>query len=495
MRLKIALTALLLPLLSITAFAQIRDYNYRFQIKGVNEKDTIYLANYYGKGLYYFDTAYAAKGGVFAFKNKKELKPGMFALVFGKSMMTEVVINQQSFAAKMDTADLDNLTVFEGSPENDIFKAYKQRMIKANRDVQPIKALMDSAKDEKIKEGYRKQLQDLDEEVKAYQKQIADDNPNTFIGQMISMLVEVDVPPAPKDAKGNIIDSSFSYYYYKAHYFDRINLKHDYMVNCPIFHNKLETYFKNVILQFPDTICDETKRLVAKMDQKGDMFKYTVNYVNETYNKSELMGMDAVFVCLADEYYLSGKAFWLDTARMNKIREYAENIRPILIGKPAYNLSLADSTHKKWKKLYDEKGEYTVLVFWEPTCGHCKKEMPILAEMFNKTAGKDFSVYAVSSDSDELWKKFIIDNKMRFTNVAVPSEIKKDQNEIYRLVSGGYTDERSLNYHDTYDVFSTPKVFVLDKNKKIVAKQVAIDKLEELIQQLREIEKRKLAKS
>lgn len=471
--------------------AQINDYNYRFQINGTKEKDTIYLANYYGKGLYYFDTAYVSKAGTFAFKKKKELKPGIFAVVLPSKKMFEMVINEPTFAVKSDTSDLDKKATYEGSKENQLFSDYKAFMVSHNMEATPIRALMDSAKDPLEKEKYKKELIRIDEEVKAYQKKLYIEHGDTYTGKMIGMLVEIDVPDSPKDASGNLIDSNWTYYYYKNHYFDRIDVKNDYMANCPIFHNKVEYYIKNVILQHPDTIVAATVSMTKNMNPKGEMFKYTVNTVNEIYNKSDIMGMDAVFVGLADEFYLSGKAFWVDSARKEKIRVFAENIRPLLIGKQAIPLSLADTTHKNWKKLYDEKAEYTVLVFWEPSCGHCKKDMPILAELYNKTQGKSFNVYAVSGDSNDDWRKFIKDNKMGFTNVAVPLEIKKDQNELYRLVSKGFTDEKSLNYADTYDVYSTPRLYVLDKDKKIVGKQVPFDQLEGFLQRLRDLEKLK----
>ena len=43
------------------------------------------------------------------------------------------------------------------------------------------------------------------------------------------------------------------------------------------------------------------------------------------------------------------------------------------------------------------------------------------------------------------------------------------------------TTLESLNYSDTYDIYSTPRVFVLDKDKKIMFKQLSIKQLEEVM--------------
>ena len=41
-----------------------------------------------------------------------------------------------------------------------------------------------------------------------------------------------------------------------------------------------------------------------------------------------------------------------------------------------------------------------------------------------------------------------------------------------------------MNYQQTYDIFSTPKVFVLDKDKKIIAKSLTISQLEDMIDRI-----------
>lgn len=43
------------------------------------------------------------------------------------------------------------------------------------------------------------------------------------------------------------------------------------------------------------------------------------------------------------------------------------------------------------------------------------------------------------------------------------------------------TTLESLNYSDTYDVYSTPRIFVLDKDKKIKFKQIGVEQLEEIM--------------
>lgn len=468
-------------LICSTLAAQIKDYSYKFEFKGLKAKDTVYLANYYGKNLYYFDTAYVNGTSVALFKKKKELRPGIFAVVIPGGKRMELVIAEPAFSATADTSDLEESIVYTNSRENTEFERYKKTIGSFTKRAEGLKE-----KGEKGKSSDA--LKALDKEVKDFQLKFMQDNKDLLIGQYVTLLLDVEIPEFPKNPDGSR-DSISTYYYYRDHYFDRVNLKNDYMTNTALFANKLEYWMDKIVLQHPDTIVKMTRFMTDKMVNGGDLYKYTVEYVTTTYNKSKIIGMDAVFVGLAHEYFLAGKTAWVDTARMRKIKEYVAKTEPLLLGKPAHPLSLVDTTMKNWKRLYDMKDDIIVLVFWEPSCGHCKKAMPILAEYFNKTKGKDFGVYAVSPDSDADWTKFIHENKMEgFTNVTVLPGLNADQPKLISLIQSGTTDLKSLNYKDTYDVYSTPTVYILDKNKKILLKQVSVEQIEELITDIKKKE-------
>ena len=121
----------------------------------------------------------------------------------------------------------------------------------------------------------------------------------------------------------------------------------------------------------------------------------------------------------------------------------------------------------------DVEAEYTALIFWDPDCGHCKKEIPKLAHYIDSVKSIiDIKVYSVSSHHNEQWKKFINDNNLDFINVAVPQEVYKDQQKATEYIIKGLTDLKSLNYNITYDVYTTPQLYLLDKSKTIIAKKL-----------------------
>ena len=159
------------------------------------------------------------------------------------------------------------------------------------------------------------------------------------------------------------------------------------------------------------------------------------------------------------------------------------------------NLILRDTTDVTYRDFYSLKSEYTILYFWDPECGHCKKTTPKLGRLYEeKLKARNVEIFAIGKATGkdfESWKKFIRDNNLKFINVAVTEklfEIAKKEPEklvpLYPGEKGKPTTLESLNYQTTYDIFSNPVVYILDKDKNIIAKRVSISQIEDILDRL-----------
>ena len=97
----------------------------------------------------------------------------------------------------------------------------------------------------------------------------------------------------------------------------------------PLYHNKLEKYFKSVIYPMPDSIIKEVDYVVEKSKANDDIFKYTVHYLLGYYERSKIMGMDGIFSHIGLNYYTHDLAFWVDSAQVEKVQDRARKIAPI----------------------------------------------------------------------------------------------------------------------------------------------------------------------
>jgi len=470
----------LITLISLASFAANNDgYNIKVTIKGV--KDTnVYLANYFGNKQYYKDTAVADANGVCIFKGDEPLPGGLYSIVVPGKKIVEIIVNEPVIVLETDTNDLVKNMVVKKSNENKLFFEHLMFISSKQKESQPIRAKLAAAKD-KDKDALIKKINAIDAQVKAYRLSLMEKHPKSFVTTIFKTMREPEAPSFETEKNDSTV-KYLRYMYVKEHYFDDVDFSDERLIRTPLYHNKIEKYFKSLVIPHPDSINKEADYVITKAKANKELFKYTVHYLTNTYEKSKIMGMDAVFVHMALNYYTHDLAYWVDSTQIEKIQERAKKLNPLLIGKQAPNISLLDTSGNAWVNMHKLQAEYTVLIFWDPECGHCKKELPKIVDYYNTIKDKGVVVYSVSSDHNEAWKKFIRENNIDFINVAVPQEVYKDQQKATEYILKGFTDLKSLNYNATYDIFSTPVIYLLDKNKNIIAKRLDSDLLKNVLE-------------
>jgi thiol-disulfide isomerase/thioredoxin len=219
-----------------------------------------------------------------------------------------------------------------------------------------------------------------------------------------------------------------------------------------------------MISQHPDTIGKEVIAICERAKGNKELFKLLTSNFTYKYETSNIVGQDAIFVQLAERYYLTKEAFWVHDSVVAKIEKRVKKIKPLLINQVGPNLSMQDTTASTLKNLHDIKARYTIAFFMDPDCGHCKKEMAKLKELYDKHS-RDWSieVYSVFADTSlDKMKKYIKENGLRWICVNGP---------------------RNYNtpYHDLYDINSTPVIYILDEKKRIISKKLPAESVEDFI--------------
>lgn len=483
-------------LLLLITFSSSLSFSQTLKFKVMGQKDTtVHLVKYYGQKLFYADTA-EIKSGVVQFDGKKQV-PGMFALLLPGQKMFEFIYNNEEVYIETALPTLVESMKVRKSEENLLFVEYVQLITDRKKKVNELSEQREKL--EKDTEEYKTittQIDNISKEVTDYQKDIIEKHPTKLVSKMILMSIDVTIPDAPKDENGNITDSNFQFNYYRSHYFDNIDLKDSRLVNFSVFHSKLENYFSSrMMVPHWDTVLYYAYDLCDKLDPTSKMFEYCVSWITSNYGKSKQMGMDKVYTFMADKYYCTrnadGKspAFWMTEEKLKELCEKTAVQKHLVMGAKPHNLILRDSTDVNWVNLFDDiDAEYTILYFWDPECGHCKKTTPKLETLYQeKFKDRNIEIYSVGKavgEDFEKWKKFIRDNKLTFINVAVTESLYQAAKVDARQFIPKFTNIESLNYHIHYDIYATPRVFVLNKDKEIIAKQISISQLEDLMDRL-----------
>lgn len=462
-----------------------------FTIEGTAH-DTVYLANYYGNKLYYADTAVANAKGVTVFNRPSGYKAGVYAVVIPGPKYFEFLVNEPLVVMKSDTAALNEHLSVVQSGENKTFLAYVRYLADRKTEADKAAKKLDDTKDPIAKAALKEQLKKMEAEVLAYQKDLVQQHPGTYVASIVRMSIAPENTDVRKPDGG--IDSAASYYNYRTHFWDNTNLKDPRNLRTPVFQNKFDEYIGKVVPQIPDTINKCADDLIRRMDDNDELFKFAVNGITYKYETSDIMGMDAVFVHMAQTYYCptdgsKGRATWMTAEKLDKLCERARKMAPLVIGAKGKDIILTDTTETNWLSYYKMPEKYVLLVFWDPHCGHCKKTLPgIHADWKAKLKPLDVGVFAVAKATDSTlfadWKKFIKENDLDWTNVGLTWHVYNEAKVASYKFIPKYTTIESLNYADTWDVYSTPKFFLLDKDRKIVGKQLDVDQMVDLIKAL-----------
>ena len=452
-----------------------KGYKINGEVKGLSDT-TILLAYYFGGNQYAKDTAYSVNGK-FTFEGEKELLEGMYLIVLPEQKYFDIILTEQNFNFTTNLNDIVESMTFKNSVENPLFYQYLKFITTKQREVSQLKNQLASEKSESQKLVFEKNIEIIDKEVLSFRDKFVEKNSNLFFTKIIKSTIEISIPESPLDSTGNP-DKNFPFRFYKKNFWNNIDLTDERMLRTPVFHNKMTQYLDKLTVKNPDSIIESADLFISKI-KNNDIFKYVVSHITSTYERSKIMGMDAVFVHMVENYYMQDKCDWVDEKQLKKIVERAEKIAPNLIGRVAPEFvdiigrPFMKDPNGKIYKLSDVKSDYTILVFYAPDCGHCKKEIPRIKEVTDSLNlnGIDIKVFAVTTEFDkEEWIKFIKEkNTENWINVG---DIQKDEEG---------NPMASSDWRDKYDIYSTPVVYLLDSNKKILAKRISYEQIVEII--------------
>jgi Domain of unknown function (DUF5106)/Thioredoxin-like len=327
------------------------------------------------------------------------------------------------------------------------------------------------AKSKSDSAAIKEKIKKVNDEVKAERDQIENKGPNSLLATLLRALKEPVVPPIPNLPNGRP-DSTFAYRYYKAHYWDNISFTDDRLIRTPIFEPKLDHYYKDLVSPEADSINREVDYMLVYSRTNKEMFKFLLVYFTQKYLNPEFMGQDAVFIHLFEKYINTGQADFFTEKYRKFVDDRAYSIMANLIGQPAANLEMTD-TSGKIKSLYEVPANFVLVCFWDPTCSHCKETIPKLDSIYQaKWKYEGVQIFAVMVDGgQENWRNFIRDHNLGdWINVYQTTS----QHDV--VAAAGKPDYRQL-----YDVYQTPILYLLDKEKRIVAKKLTYQQVDEVI--------------
>jgi hypothetical protein len=461
---------LLAAFFSLGLFAQ-NGYEIKVTLKPFKNQ-WIFLGHYYGRQLPIVDSVLLDDKSEGVFKGTKKLGGGIYLIGYpDRAHNFEILIDKnQHFSVVADTSHIEKVK-FVNSPDNEGFKAYQEYMATNGKALDALYAQRrGSGREDSLK--LTAQIDELNGRIKAYRNNIIAKEPESLLAVLLRSMKEPEVPQNDPASK---TDTLFAYHYFKKHYWDDVNLMDDRLARTPFFEARVDKYFDQLVYPSSDSVIKELDGMMSYANVNDEMQRFMLLKFVNRYLNQKYMWEDAVFVHIFEKYFAQKNYDWLSEKGRKIITDRAYSLMANIMGSPAAEIELPDSNGKK-RNLYGVEAPFVLVTIWDPTCGHCKETLPKLDSMYRtkwKTYG--LKIFALAKETDGTkkdWTSFIEKNRLNdWVNVYCSKEEEKAR--ISANIPG---------YSQLYDVQSFPTLYLLDKDKRIIAKKVTFEQIDEILQ-------------
>ncbi|MGL4363917.1 MAG: redoxin domain-containing protein [Bacteroidales bacterium] len=457
--------------------ANAQSYQIDVQIDGLSNTH-IYLGYFDADKKYIIDTIMLNKEGKGSFSKNKELARGMYFIVTPNNRFFDFLISEnQKFSIQSNNNLRENI-IFTGSAENQAF-AQHQYIIAAHKEIAKkiqLRMHYNAQKANDSIEIYQEQLSSNEKMVHQYTQRIIANYGGEFLSTLLKAQQKEEVPNIRNIKKKSVIDSIREAYF--SRFFDNIDVTDNGLIRTPFFRPTLDFFFKKLISPSQDTIIKYADKLIKRSKSNPEMLRYLTEYFLAEYQNSPYLGHENIIVYLADNYLLTDLTPWIDDDYKAKLREYVDMIRPVLIGSIAPDFRMQSSENKRLA-LHKIPAEWTILVFYVPNSTQCQKEMKAIWRFYQAAQKDGVQVVAMYTQyKQDEWKNFLAETNYNWINAwdGFEGKDEKGKNTIYSLGS---------NYRSTYNLRTAPSIYLLDKEKKIVARNLNAKKIIQLINTLK----------
>ncbi len=441
---------ILLCLVFLTLSSLSQEFKLNLTIDSVLQKD-IYLATFYGEKNNIIDTAVPNKQGKIVFKMKPEYNSGMYRIFLDKNIFFDVIYNKENIEIKTVYDDLFGQMEIVSSSENKIYYEFLKRGNDYRRKFDLLAPLNDyyPRSDSFFREAREKYIF-VQADFLAFVDQTVKKNPNAWVTKLIRQKKPLFYDPS--------LDEIGRREYAVEHYFDNMDFTDVELIRSNLYTTIAIEYmslYSNPNLnqeQLETEFIKAVDKIMLEASGNSIIYEFIVEYLVGGF---ERFHFDKVLDYIAENYKPEQCE---NEERKNDLQTRLEKYAELSVGKPGPEFSVPD-LNGTITKLLDVKSEYTLVLFWASWCPHCAESLPQINQIYQSVSRDKLEIIAISLDKEKPeWETAVAELNFAWKNCC---DFK------------GWDSQVAIDYN----VYATPTMFLLDKNKNIVAKPITFSEL------------------
>ncbi|MCF8367866.1 MAG: redoxin domain-containing protein [Bacteroidales bacterium] len=440
-------------LASISTFSQ--DYKLEILVNNLPSKE-VYLADFYGDKNTIIDTVVPDTAGRIIFELLPEYHVGMYRVFFNKEVFLDILFNKEDIRIQTDYQDLYESLEVLSSKENQLYYDYLKIMHEYRLKLDLLSPLNDYyPRADSFFHIARAQFIGVQAEALVYTNDLIEQFPDTWVAKIAKLKKPLFYDPS--------LDEIARRAYQVEHYFDNFDFTDVDLIRTNVYTTAAIEYmslYSNPNLnqdQLQDEFIKAVDKIMYEAMDNSIIYEFIVEYLVGGFERYHF---DKVLDYIAETYSPEQcENEERKTDLETRLKKYAE----LSVGKDAPEIILPNDKGEM-VKLSKIKSEYTLVIFWASWCPHCNETLPDVHDLYlsSMNSGK-VEVITVSIDTKkEEWEKALAEGNYTWINA---SDLK------------GWDSPAAVDYN----VYATPTMFLLDKDKKIVAKPITFNELKKVL--------------
>lgn len=423
----------------------------------------VILGNYDGGKAFRLDSiGVDTMTGVF-FVEKEKLAPGVYFCTSTKGKLFDFLVPNpaDSIDIRGNLANIDSLWS-RNSPENEAFFRFEQYRKSLENQIETKKSMRnmigqathnDPAAVKPINADLDALYLAMDSLALGYVKKY----PGHLFSKMLRSVRPPEPPPALKPLLKNGAPNPNYARWQRQHYWDNTDFRDESLLRNTFWNVYFDNFFSRHVTTQVDSMLTAIDEVLAKTPRNGAYYRFIVSRISQYYEQNEAPGADRIFVHMVDKYLKKEDTPWIDKATLERLAYKADVHRPNLTGSLAVNFTMPDEMGNP-VELYGINAPMTVLIFYSPLCSHCMEVMPNIYQTWLEYKPKGIAAIAVADDDQpEYWRKFVKQQNWEWLDVADPKIM--------------------VQLDKQYGSFNLPVIYLLDKDKRILAKRIKPNEL------------------